>query len=280
MTDTANLNLTLPTVGGDSDAWGTELNAGLSALDAMLGGVAFGPTLSTAGGSGTFGIAAGGASGMALGSAYTKTTASWAVGTGNGSLDTGAIANSTWYHVYLMQRTDTSVVDILISLSATSPSLPASYTRARAIGSIKTDGSAHWIKFLQFKQKFIWDAGPSKDVDTSPSTSQTAVALNVPTGVQVTAHIRGFFQGSTSTQTGFLVSSTAESANTSTPLSPGHNVTVLVPSDLAANAALAFSVDILTNTSAQVNVVASNSSGSNLVRMGAYGWTDYRAAAN
>ena len=49
---------------------------------------------------------------MLLASAYTKTTGSWAVGSGNGGLDTGTITNSTWYHVFLMQRPDTEVVDI------------------------------------------------------------------------------------------------------------------------------------------------------------------------
>ena len=47
---------------------------------------------------------------LSLASAYTKTTSAWGVGTGNGSLDTGSIANSTWYHVYLIKRVDTGVV--------------------------------------------------------------------------------------------------------------------------------------------------------------------------
>jgi hypothetical protein len=66
---------------------------------------------------------------ITLASAITKNTNnSWAVGTGNGSLDTGAIANSTYYG-YLIQRSDTGVVDVLTSLSATSPTMPANYDR-------------------------------------------------------------------------------------------------------------------------------------------------------
>ncbi len=80
-----------------------------------------GLTLSTAGGSGTFGISAGVAADstnaalMALPSAFTKTTGAWVVGTGNGSLDTGSIANNTWYTIYEIQRTDTRLVDIICS---------------------------------------------------------------------------------------------------------------------------------------------------------------------
>lgn len=66
---------------------------------------------------------------ITLASAITKNTAnSWAVGTGNGSLDTGAIANSTYYG-YLIQRSDTGVVDVLTSLSSTAPTMPANYDR-------------------------------------------------------------------------------------------------------------------------------------------------------
>ena len=75
--------------------------------------------------------------------AFTKTTASWAVGSGNGALDTGAIGNSSPYAIYLIQRPDTGVVDVLFSLSFTAPSLPTSYTKKRYIGAFLTDSSAH-----------------------------------------------------------------------------------------------------------------------------------------
>ena len=71
----------------------------------------------------TFGIAAGvaadstAAAMMSLASAYTKTTAAWAVGSTSGALDTGVIAASTWYHVYLIRRTDTGVVDVRFGIA-------------------------------------------------------------------------------------------------------------------------------------------------------------------
>lgn len=82
-----------------------------------------GLTLSTAGSSGTFGIAAGAATDstntvlMEQSSAITKTTGSWSVGTGNGALDVGTIENSKMYHVFKIKRTDTGVDDALISLA-------------------------------------------------------------------------------------------------------------------------------------------------------------------
>jgi len=73
---------------------------------------------------------------MQLTGALTKRLdAAWAVGSGNGGLDTGSIANTS-YHIWLIQRSDTGVVDALFSASATAPTMPTNYDRKRRIGSI------------------------------------------------------------------------------------------------------------------------------------------------
>lgn len=62
----------------------------------------------------------------------------WAVGSSAGLLDTGSIATatSTTYHIYLIRRPDTAVVDVIASTSASAPTLPTNYTQYRRIGSI------------------------------------------------------------------------------------------------------------------------------------------------
>jgi hypothetical protein len=89
---------------------------------------------------------------------FTKNcNAAWSVGSGNGALATGtSLAASTWYHVFLIERIDTLVVDVLISTSATAPTLPTSYTKKRRIGSIKTDSSSHILGFTQLGDRFYW----------------------------------------------------------------------------------------------------------------------------
>jgi hypothetical protein len=79
------------------------------------------------------------------------------LGTAAGALDTGAIANSTWYHVWLIERVDTGVVDVLFSLSATAPTMPANYTRKRRIGSMK-DGRFRALGYRSPKlaTEFLW----------------------------------------------------------------------------------------------------------------------------
>lgn len=160
-----------------------------------------GLNLSTAGASTTYSVAAGSATDstnadfMKLTSSYNKTSAAWAVGSGNGSLDTGSATASTWYHVYLIKRPDTGVVDVLMSLSATTPTMPTNYTLKRRIGSIFYNGSSQWASFTQRGQEFWW-ASPPGDVSTSTlgNTSTNFTLASVPTGISVQAILNLEFQ--------------------------------------------------------------------------------------
>lgn len=228
--------------------------------------------LSTAGSSSTFGVAVGSATDttsggiMTLASAYTKTTASWAVGTGNGSLDTGAIAINTWYHVFLIKRPDTSVVDILISLSATAPTLPTNYTVSRRIGAMKTDGSSQWTAFAQTYDTFIWAVAVQDVNGITTTTSRVNKTLTVPTGVNVEALFRGSFQ-TNSGSGGIIFSSTQE--NTAAASSA-------VNTDLTGSGPMwtSGSFERITNTSAQIGARSNISDGA--YSISTYGWKDFR----
>jgi len=266
-TNTTNLNLIKPEVGADTDAWGGHYNSDFDALDAQLAGTIYGLTLSTAGSSATFGIASGGASGMALASAYTKTTSAWAVGTATGSLDTGTIANSTWYHVWLIQRTDTSVVDVLISTSATAPTMPTNYTRKRRIGAMKTNGSAQWTKFVQIDDEFLWDAVVGDASGVSIGTSSASVTLTVPTGVQVQAIV--YIGGAAGTSG--LNYLTAYSPDVTTH---GAGLGASQASWTTGSTVGTGTDHIRTNTSAQIKVVAAQASSQYSIATA--GWIDPR----
>jgi len=102
------------------------------------------------------------------------------------------LATHTWYHLFVIARTDTRVVDALCSTSATAPTLQTNYTKKRRSGSFKTDGAAHILAFSQFGDEFIW-ATPVTDVNvTTLGTTPVALTLaSVPSGVQVNALVRG-----------------------------------------------------------------------------------------
>jgi hypothetical protein len=123
---------------------------------------------------------------MTLAASLTKRLdAGWSVGTNQGGLDTGSIANTT-YHIWLIQRSDTGVVDALFSASATAPTMPTNYDRKRLIGSVPREAAA-LVTFTQtgdvFKRKL-----PVRDVNaTSSGTSAVTRTLSVPTGKIVEA---------------------------------------------------------------------------------------------
>ncbi len=74
--------------------------------------------------------------------AFSKSTAAWTAGNGNSGLDGGSVAASSWYHVFVIERTDTGVTDILLLRSVPAPALPANYTKKRGVGSIRTNASS------------------------------------------------------------------------------------------------------------------------------------------
>jgi hypothetical protein len=242
------------------------------ALRSYLAGL----TLSTAGGTATFGVAAGCAadstnlSMMTLAAAITKTTAAWAPGSGNGAFDTGTIANSTWYHVYLIQRPDTGVVDALVSLSATSPTMPTNYTLHRRIGAMKTDGAGKWVAFLQQGDKFLWMSPPNDVSSTTLGTSPVSYTLSVPTGVVVDAIMRCLLlYGTNVSATIYSPNINAQTIGTQGQ-GPVPSITVITGSGNSGNNQQI----IQTNTAAQVNVVASNANANFYVTTD--GWIDRR----
>lgn len=82
--------------------------------------------------------------------------AAWAEGANAGGLDTGAKLPDTWYHVWLIARSDTGSVDALFSALATTPTMPANYDRKRRIGAVLTDGSGVIVPFYQVDNQFFW----------------------------------------------------------------------------------------------------------------------------
>jgi hypothetical protein len=260
---------------------GTQWNiVGNSAASFVPRSYLAGLTLSTAGASTTMTTAAGMATDaanaymMKLTSSVAKTTSAWAVGTGNGGLDTGAIANSTWYHFYLIQRLDTSVVDVLFSLSATAPTMPTNYGLKRRIGSGLTSGAAQWVAFIQDGDYFRWLASVLDINANNPGTAAvTRTLASVPTGVNVFAQFNANIN-STTPQAATVIFSDL-SANDEAP-----SVTVAPLSMLSQPITTLVdqfgTFSVRTNTSAQIRSRISLSDANTNLRIATTGWIDRR----
>ena len=144
-------------------------------------------------------IAAGGAidsTGVRLlvGAASTKQSdVGWAVGTNAGCLDIGAVANADYY-LFIIVRSDTSVVDYLCSLSATAPTMPANYDFKRLIGWYKIL-AATVVLFTTYETEgggleLLWNT-PTLDIDLANTltTARRTDAVKVPLNFSVIAQL-------------------------------------------------------------------------------------------
>ncbi len=210
-----------------------------------------------------------GAYNITLSSALTKRLdASWAVGSGNGGLDTGSIANTT-YHVFLIQRSDTGGVDALFSASATTPTLPTNYDRFRRIGSIlRIAGGIR--PFVQDGDDFRW-VTPAADIDSSsPGSSAVTRAVTVPSGISVLAYGQIQIINAGSATNGHLLSDLR-----CVDVAPSTAAAAVPQVRAVASGVAAGSWMVRTNTSAQIrsrNETANN----DVVRASTHGWIDSR----
>ncbi len=203
---------------------------------------------------------------LSLSSGLTKRLdANWAVGTNQGGLDTGAIANTT-YHLFLIQRSDTLVVDVLFSTSPTSPTMPANYDRKRRIGSIVRTGAA--IKaFTQSGFEFLWKVPVADIAATNPGTSAVSATLTLPTGIQVIARFAAALNAHSAATT-FLILTALDQTDTAPSAS------AFTTAASAAGISYFGVENIRTNTSAQVRYRVDQSDGSTIVRLNTHGWVD------
>ena len=104
--------------------------------------------------------------------------AAWAVGTNAGGMNTGSVANATWYEVHLIYRADTGVVDVMFTTTANRATLPTNYTHQRRIGWVRR-GTATNLAYTQVGDWFTLTT-PINDVAVSKTVTATAVTLTVP----------------------------------------------------------------------------------------------------
>lgn len=124
--------------------------------------------------------------GQGYGTANSTTTINAAINGANG-LDTGSLAASTFYYVYVIgDSSSKNPTAAMMSLSATAPVMPFGYDSMRLIGAVKTDGSSHLLLFYETgngsSRFFQWDA-PIAVTVTDSGTSATYSAMNLATGV-------------------------------------------------------------------------------------------------
>lgn len=108
---------------------------------------------------------------------------------GANGLDAGGEAASTWYYAWLIWNGVTSA--LLLSTSATAPTMPGGYTHKKLIGAIRNDSSANLWRTLQYGKRTqltigttptvvpVMISGVSGDVNT-PTWTAVSLASFIP----------------------------------------------------------------------------------------------------
>jgi len=221
---------------------------------------------------------------------FTKNLAAgWSAGSGNGGLDTGsATANST-YNVFVIENPISGAVDILFSLSPTSPTMPTGYTLKRRVFTMYAGASAgQWFGYRQFGERVYVNSPQvgSSSLSIAPGVYTTNLSF-VPTGIQVEADFNFGCGGVNNQVTGFgWIAPTTITAPGSQTLTYGGNVEnvnlMCSGGHTAGEATLLYhqnkvTTSVWTNTSAQVNLTFSSDNSTNIAYiLYVVGWTDHR----
>jgi hypothetical protein len=112
---------------------------------------------------------------VAAGSSFTVSITSSG---GVNKLDTGTVANSTWYYLWVISNGTTT--GGLFSLSSTAPTMPSGYIYKKLIGAVYVNSSGNFISIKQQGNKVTTT---ETTVATAPSAGYAAVNLSafVPT---------------------------------------------------------------------------------------------------
>jgi hypothetical protein len=115
--------------------------------------------------------------------------------TGANGMDTGSLAASTWYYVFLVSNGAT--VAGLISLSATAPTLPSGYSYKLFLGAVQTDASSHLLSFAHMDNLCSFAARNAYFATTGVPTTYTAlnIASLVPPSAKTVDGIVGAGNG-------------------------------------------------------------------------------------
>jgi hypothetical protein len=189
---------------------------------------------------------------MSTTTTYYKTTSSFALGSGNGGLDTGSLQISTWYHVFALYNPTTALTDFLFSASASSPNVPTGYTYFRRIGSFKTDASNYITNFSQNGDEFLWVDPPldwSQAANGYIGTSASNISISVPLGLKITAMLNATCGHGTNTPAIYISS---PDVNDEAPTSAGTSPIGQLTAPETSKRFSAGTILVRTNTSRQI----------------------------
>lgn len=207
---------------------------------------------------------------ITLASSITKQIdAAWAVGTNAGGMNTGAVANSTWYEVHLIKRTDTGVVDVMFTTTGNRATLPTNYTLQRRIGWVRR-GTATNLAFTQIDDYFTLTT-QINDVSATATATAAAVTLTAPPN-----SIARFRATATSNASVNAPNVTVFSEIVEGNVTPADTTGIGSLGYLDITGATAGHFELRVSATSTIEHDSANATGSPTFDISTYGWIDHR----
>lgn len=122
--------------------------------------------------------------------AHSATVTNSTAVSGAGGLDTGTIGASTWYAVHVIYNPTSNTLNTVICLASGNPVMPSGYVYRARVGCVRTDGSAHLLRTLQYDDVAQYVIGTNPTAIPVMASGTASAWTAVPTGnfVPPTAH--------------------------------------------------------------------------------------------
>ncbi|HUU43914.1 MAG TPA: hypothetical protein VMX57_09040, partial [Planctomycetota bacterium] len=199
-----------------------------------------------------------------------RADATWAVGTGNGGLASGAgaFADGTTHHIYVIKHAN-GTVDAGFDDSTTAANLisDSGYSWYRRVGSVLATTGPAWRGFVQHADQFQYLVPFTESPDVSGMTLQT-LTLKIPTGFVHEASLLAGLDDSADTYVWLHALNITDTATTATL-----STTMVITG--TASVGSGGQVRVWTNASAQIGTRRGGSTPSTF-RLATAGWRDLR----
>jgi hypothetical protein len=141
---------------------------------------------------------------------------------GANGLDTGTIAASTWYHIWVIDNGSAGAV--LGSLSATAPTMPNGYSYKCRLGAVRTDGSSNLLRTTQLGNHTQYTVTTGTNVPALPAMASGTAGTYSATVPSYAAVAVGSFVPPTATRINLVVTGAWKGgASSAIQLAPNNN---------------------------------------------------------
>jgi len=101
---------------------------------------------------------------------------------GAGGLDTGTVATTTWYYLWIIYNPTTAITKGLFSLSNTAPTLPSGYTYYARVGAIYTTTATAFRQITKRNNRVLYSTGVAVlTAGTATTATSISLAAAIPT---------------------------------------------------------------------------------------------------